>query len=264
MTVVVGYENGRKIYRSYGILGSSNEDRARADKLDEYLKNRVIELTKNFEKEGIILDEVKSGTVCLYWRLGKVLREILYKSGLVDPVEKSLLWLNAKIHIPAVLIKEDRGPERNHLEYCCRLGGFSKEKAEKINWGEWVYLFDSPGINKEKRFDIWFEKKIDQKDSDLSRISIRVFVQCLNNMIGNIETDDLIDEELFHCYDAAWLLKKGILAYLQETKELELKQINSRLKEGIKQNYTKIGEVMEDILLPQDFAIIVLDAVKNK
>lgn len=261
MTVVVEYENGKKIYRSYGILGSSAEDREKADKLDEYLKNRVIELTKNFEKEGIILDEVKSGTTYIYWRLGKVLYKILFESGLVDPAEKSLLWLNAKIHIPTTLTKEDRGPERNHLEYCCRLGRFSKEKAEKMNWGEWVYLFDSPGINKEKRFDIWFEKKIDQKDIDLSRISIRVFVQCLNNMIGNIETADLSDGELFRCYNAAWELRNELSVRKKEIKSQELKQLNMKIKKGIRQNYTKVGDVMENKLTAQDFAKAVLNTL---
>jgi len=264
MTVVVRYENGRKIYQSIGILGSSKEDRAKADKLDEILRIRLLELIKSFEEEGIFLEDIKKGNVYIYWHLGRVLHEILYESGLVDPAEKSLFWLNAKIHIPDILMKEDRGPRRNHLEYCCRLGRFSIKKVKKINWAEWVYLFDSPGINKEKRFDIWFERKADQKNAVLGRTSIRVFVQCLNNMIGNIEADDLSDEEIFRCYDAAWLLKDRILAYFQDKKELELKQMNSRVKEVIKQNYTKIGELIEDELSPQDFSIIIFEAIKNK
>jgi len=263
MTVVVGYDNGRKIYRSLGVLGSSEEDREKADKLDIYIRDKVNTLKESFKKENISLDKTKTGNVYIYWRLGKLLYELLYKSELVDPAEKSLLWLNAKIYLPGALLKENRGPDRNHLEYCFRLGKFSREKAEKMKWGEWVYLFDSPGINKEKRFDAWFENIIEKKSVNLGRENIRIFVQCLNNMIGNIETDDLSDEELFRCYDAAWELKSGIYNYIQEMDNGEFKQILNRLRRGIKQNYTKIGEVMESNISPLDFAITILDSIKK-
>ena len=107
------------------------------------------------------------------------------------------------MHVPKSLLADDRGHNRIHLEYCFRLAGFSKEKALRMKWSEWVYLFDSPGINREERFDRWLDSKMDDSLINFSRESIRLFVQCANHILGRKETSKLSDDELFRCYEAS-------------------------------------------------------------
>src|SRR5258706_5660446 len=188
MTVIVRYENKKPEYRSLSGPGSSEEERSKARELDALLKRRIEKASAEIKKNKA---HVSNGDVEIYWHLGFLLRDIYSNSGLVSAAEKFLFYQNAKLHLPDFFLAKDRGIRRNHLEYCFRLGGFSKAKALKLKWGEWVYLFDSPGINSETRFDNWLDVKIGDHPKSFTRENVRLFVQCSNMVFYKIETKDL-------------------------------------------------------------------------
>jgi len=251
MAVVIKIdEKGNKSYASVTGVGSSLEERVKADKLDNLIADEMAKL-------GIILfpenKEHKHGSkdkAEAYWELGSVLRKIFFESGLIEPSEKHLYWINARMHAPKSLLADDRGHNRLHLEYCFRLAGFSKEKALRMKWSEWVYLFDSPGINREERFDKWLDSKMNDSSIKLSRESIRLFVQCANQILGKKETSKLSDDELFRCYVAAWMLQKKLPLISKDIKNNELKE---RLRNSIKKNYNQIGQLIDNFLPPEVF-----------
>ncbi len=247
MAVIVKYDqHGKPHYRSAKGIGSSELEREKAKKLDDLLKKELTEFKKRVI--DINKNDVKKGNVSLYWELGKILRNIFYKPTLIDPLEKHLFWLNARIHAPEKLIAKDRSPNRIHLEYCFRLAGFPKEKSLKLNWGEWVYLFDSPGINRESRFDSWLEKKMNTDENKFTREDIRMLAQSINKVLGNIETKDLSDEQLYRAYDAVWITKNKVISKYSTNKELKISLI-----EWIKKNRLKIGKVISGELSFDEF-----------
>jgi hypothetical protein len=208
MTVIIQYDDkGYPMFKSSKGIGSTDEDRQKARKLDKLILTQLELLTNRLEKNGITKKYSKT-KVEAYWELGFVLREILDNSHLIDPSEKYLFWLNVNLHLPKELKVKDRGPNRIHVEYCYRLSGMDKTIALFLNWSEWVFLFDSPAINKEHRFDIWFSKKIIEDGQIVRRQDIRLFAQHLNTMLNKIETSDLHDDQLSLCYEAAWELQK--------------------------------------------------------
>ena len=240
MTVIVKYDQeGKPQFQSAKGIGSSEADRARARQLDALLKKELTNLKQRLIKAGLLKKNVK-GNVELYWELGYVLRNVFSDSHLIDASEKYLYWLNAQLHVPDELLAKDRGPNRLHLEYCFRLAGFPKDKATRMKWGEWVYLFDSPGINRELRFDKWLETKTKDEPDKFSRDDVRILAQAINGLLGNIETKDLSDELLRHRYEAAWFIKEY---YTKKAKELPNNEIKEALKAGIKKNYIKLDEV---------------------
>lgn len=261
MTVIVKYDQeGNPQYRSAKGVGSTEAERARARQLDALIKKQLTNLKKRLAKSGLLKKNAK-GNVDLYWGLGDVLRGIYLESGLVDASEKHLYWHDVRLHVPEELMAKDRSPNRMHLEYCFRLAGFPKNKAVKMKWGEWVYLFDSPGINREQRFDKWLETKMQNEPNKFGRDDIRILAQSINKLLGNIETRDLTDGELTRCYEAAWFVKEIFRAKASDLPNDELKDA---LKKGIERNYTRFGEVIRGTQEAGAFAALVAEAIPRQ
>lgn len=254
MTVIIKYDqDGKPQYRSARGIGSTETERERARQLDAVLKKGLTSLKQRLTKAGL-LNKDTQGNVELYWELGDFLRKVFFDSNLIDPTEKHLYWLNARLHVPKELLTKDRGPNRLHLEYCFRLAGFPKDTALRMKWGEWVYLFDRSGINREQRFDKWFKEKMQAEPDKFSRVDIRILAQTINGLLGNKETNDLSDEQLIWCYEAAWFIKENIKP---KTKELPNDVLKEALKESIIKNYTKFGNVIDGTQEPVVFASLV-------
>ena len=169
--------------------------------------------------------------------------------------------MNARLHVPEELLAKDRGPNRLHLEYCFRLAGFPKDKAIRMNWGEWVYLFDSPQINREQRFDNWFETKMRDQPDKLTRTDVRILAQSTNALLGDIETKDLSDEQIERCYDTAWLIKEN---FRKKTRELPNNELKEALKIGIRKNHVIFGEVIDGTQKPAIFASLVAEEINSE
>lgn len=261
MTVIVKYDQeGRPQYRSAKGIGSTDAERIQARQLDALLKKDLTNLKQRLTKSGLLKKDTK-GNVELYWELGDLLRKVFFDSHLVNASERHLYWLNARLHVPEELLTKDRGPNRLHLEYCFRLATFPKDKAMRMKWGEWVYLFDRSGINREQRFDKWLEEKMQDEPDKFSRNDIRILAQTINGLLGNKETTDLSDEQLRRCYEAAWVIKEN---FKKKTKELPNDELKEALREGIKKNYTKLGEVIAGVQEPAAFASLVAEQVTRK
>jgi len=142
-----------------------------------------------------------------------------------------------------------------HIEYCFRLAGYELSSAKKREWSEWVYIFDSPFVNKELRFDKWDKEKITTNDSYLSRDATRTFIQTVNSILKNIETKDLDNDELYRCYDAAYVISKKI------TTQNARANINTKnfIKEKLGSDYTSVAMLIDGKINSQQFANKILN-----
>jgi hypothetical protein len=257
MTVIIKYDQENKPqYRSSKGIGSTEIERERARQLDSVLKKSLTSFQHRLTKDKL-LDKNTSGNVELYWELGDILRKIFYDSKLIDPSEKHLYWLNARLYVPEELLAKDRSPSRIHLEYCFRLAGFPKDKAIKLNWTDWTDFFDRPGINREIRFDKWLEEKMYEEPNKFSRRDVRTFTIIIHQLLKNKATGDLSDEQIKRCYDVAWLIKE---AFIKKFK-VPTKELKEALKSSIQKNYTKFGSVIEGNQEPSVLASIVVSEI---
>jgi hypothetical protein len=258
MAILVSKKNGRR-YQIVGGIGLSQADREQADRLDAQLEKKIADLIDALSKRGLMPSEKGGGSLQAYWELGRILRIVADSRDFPHKAELPLLWQNAKIYLPESLLYANRGPYREHLWYCYRLGGYPETLVGKMNWGEWVTVFDSSGINQEPRFDGWFQRKLDRIESKLERDWIRMFTSCINEMLGNIDSGDLKDQELFNCYECAWEItgkwwaeKRGISGYTISRKEIH---------KAISDNLGMLDQVMEAKVTPKEFAEYIIETL---
>jgi hypothetical protein len=206
MAVVIGQsDSGARIYRSVNGLDVSAPEQESADQLDKNIESSLQSLVDELTSSGY-LDNKKEGKVNAYWRLGKLTHLLLSTSALL-PAEESYFFENVKLRLPEALCAKDRGPNRQHLRYCHRLGSYDESTALRLKWSEWVYLFDSSSINREARFDVWFNDTLGKDPGFFDRERVRLISKVLNTFFNiRYETSDLSDQELKRCYNEAKVL----------------------------------------------------------
>lgn len=180
-----------------------------ARELDRYLHTRVYKIESSLAAKGLVAKEIhhaepQAGNVEVWYALGRELREICTKLGIDNQRERRWLWEAIQnLHASARIKRVERRRGRNHFEYCFRLAGFPKPVAAKLNWGEWVYFFDSLTVREEPRADEWLARKA--KGMNIDRRLFRRFTQNLNRRIRKLDTTVLRREELFRIYDDVWM-----------------------------------------------------------
>lgn len=260
MAVLVSKKNGRR-YQIVGGIGLSQADREQADRLDALLEKKITELIEDLSKRGLMPPEKGRGSLQAYWELGRILRAVVDSGDFPHKAELPLLWQNAKIYLPESLLYANRGPYREHLWYCYRLGGYPETLVSKMNWGEWVTVFDSSGINQEPRFDTWFQLKLGRLKSKLDRDWIRMFTSCINEMLGNIDSSDLKDQELFNCYECAWEIAAKWGAAKREMSNYTVDR--KGIQKVIADNLGMLDQIMEGKITPREYAEYIIEALQK-
>jgi len=157
---------GRKVmvvqYLPQGIL--SKEDRLRAEKLDDFLKQRMPAILREMRELGIL-----DGPLVKKWHsLGVRLRAFADDGSLVDPKDRDtgLLWDAVRGHCGEELLAgstdpsgrdEEEVPRReghkyDHLHYCYEAGKFDWREFSWIQrWSDWISILESPGLIRDLR-----------------------------------------------------------------------------------------------------------------
>lgn len=259
MAIVVSIkENGKFLFQSSKGLEVSEEEMNKAIQLNNLVRKKMEQLFKKLQNSKVVSGNRNRNKVEAYWEFGNILRKIVFDSNLVDPSERKLLWQNVRLHAPEGLLAKDRGPNRIHIAYCFRLAGYPKKLALKREWSEWVYLFDSPFVNSEERFDDWDKNKIEKEKNYTSRENTRLFIQCLNSVLKDLETKDLNDDELIRCDEGSLLLSKKLL---ENSKPKKIDDFKNKLKEGIRTQSNSIGQLMDGKISADEFADMIIDLI---
>lgn len=244
-------------YQTVGTIGISESDLEQADRLDARLEKQLKKLIASLEIKGILPRKKGKGTLLAYWKLGRALRDVTSnKKDFPFNDELPLLWRNAKIYLPEELLYKERGPHREHLWYCYRLGGYPEKLIKKMKWGEWNTIFDSPGINQEPRFDTWFQNKLTIERKSQEREKIRMFVPCVNVILSNIDVHELNNSELFNCYETAWSIASIWLK--KNRSDPNFSDMRRDIQNKIKENFILIDDVMEGIKTPEEFSRLIV------
>jgi len=195
-----------------------------AEKLDKLLRAEVQELETSLVARDLLPDEVPPegaklprGDVRLWHATGTGLRMIAERHGFGGARERRWLWEAIyNLHATSRIKRAERGRNRNHFEYCFRLGKIPLRLAERIKWSEWVYFFDSTSIRGETRADEWLQGVL-AKHERVTRQRFRNFSERLNDRIRRLDTSVLSREELYALYDEAWASTEQKAGFVQTT-----------------------------------------------
>jgi hypothetical protein len=188
----------------------TTELNAQARELDRYLHTKLSKVESSLAAKGLLSKEIsegdsKVGSVEVWYALGRELRTICEKLQISNQRERQWLWEAIhNLHASSRIKRVERRRGRNHFEYCYRVAGFPKIVAAKLNWGEWVYFFDSLTVRQESRADDWLTKKA--KAGNVDRRLLRRLTQNLNRRIRKMDTSVLEDDELFAIYNKVWVI----------------------------------------------------------
>jgi len=261
VAVLVRKEPERR-YQKIGAIGTSQSERDQADRLDARLEKRVIKLVHMLNDKGLMPKKQGKGSLLTYWELGRALREVADSDDFPHKAELPLLWRNAKMYLPKEVLYKQRGPYREHLWYCYRLGGYPRKLVQKMKWGEWVTIFDSSGINQESRFDRWFQQKLSNQKDRIERTQIRMFAPCVNKLLGDIDVNDLSDCELFNCYEATWQI--ALIWHAKKTGDPNYTGKREDVQKSIEGKFALLDKVMDGVVSPDDFASEILGFPKEQ
>lgn len=224
MAVVVNQsERGDKIYRSANGVDISIEEKDNADLLDQSIVSAFESLMNELVSKSYFEKREK---VKIYWQLGRLTNSLLSKATLPKS-EVSYFFQNLKLRLPKNLEAKDRGPNREHIKYCHRLGTYDESTVATLKWSEWVYLFDGSHINNETRFDKWFNKVLREDSSFFDRTNVRLMGKLLKIFFDRLETSDLSDVELERCYCEAKVLCGHLKSDSTEDIKTSLKNLKS-------------------------------------
>jgi len=249
-------------YQKIGAIGTSQTEREQADRLDARLEKRVIKLVNALNDKGLMPKKQGKGSLLTYWELGRALIEVTESDDFPHKAELPLFWRNAKMYLPKEVLYKQRGPYREHLWYCYRLGSYPQKLAKKMKWGEWVTIFDSSGINQESRFDHWFNQKLSNQKDRIERAQIRMFAPCVNKLLGDIDVNDLSDSELFNCYEAAWQI--ALIWHTRKTSDIDYIDKREDIQKRIEERFALLDKVMEGDFSPEDFTSEILGFPKKQ
>lgn len=180
-----------------------------AKKLDAYLHRKVRAIERQLISDGLLAARIpekgaKPGNASLWYALGSQLTKLCQRCRIEGKRERRWLWEAIyNLHATNRIKRAQRGRTRNHFEYCFRLAQFPRVIAERLNWSEWVYFFDSLTVREEPRADRWLARKA-KTTSDIDRRLFRRYTENLNRAIKKMDTSVLEEPELFHIYETVW------------------------------------------------------------
>jgi hypothetical protein len=185
-----------------------------ADELDAYLHKRISSLEKRLAAAGLLQasgqGRTARGGVKLWYSVGMALDRIVEARDIQGARYRRWLWeAITNLHATDGIKRAERGRTRMHFEYCYRLAKFPEAVAERMNWGEWVYFFDSLTVRGEARADEWLRRTI-ASQPEIDRRTFRRFSEALNRVVRNKDTSVLSDSELSDLYQAVWESTKAV------------------------------------------------------
>jgi hypothetical protein len=179
-----------------------------AEDLDTYLHKEIAELEHHLATAGLLRTagrgKAARGGVKIWHAVGTTLHHIVQERDIRGARYRRWLWdAITNLHASDAIKRAERGRTRMHFEYCYRLAQFPIEVAERMNWGEWVYFFDSLTVRGEARADEWLRGTITSQ-REVDRRTFRRFAEALNRVVRKKDTSVLSDDELSALYQSVW------------------------------------------------------------
>ncbi len=198
-----------KVYRSNSKILTKGE-REQADRLDEYLEDKMQTIARETRKRSLLKLKGKSGVLALWHFVGQELA-FVDDPKIVPPEDREFIWRALWDHAgelaPGEKERKSRkaGSARDHWRYCylvCKKSRGSLEYAERAgNWRAWVEFIDRMETRNDERFLNWIEKKM---ESAPQKGWLRIITKGIHKSFNKLHTSFLTPEELEERLEKVW------------------------------------------------------------
>lgn len=194
-----------KVFKTKRLL--TGELREQAERLDEFLSKKVVEIEEEMKLTGFLKLKGKKGEVLKLWyEVGKRL-EFVMNTSVVAAEDREYVWRAIYDHAgklaPGQLTERARrDPETSHFSYCYRLSRFPWEFVEMAgDWTSWSEFFDRKETKNDPRIIGWLGKK--EKESNVSGRQnwLRPLTKAIHKEFENSDTTVFSLEELYERLD---------------------------------------------------------------
>lgn len=196
-----------KVYLS-DKLALTQDEKERAEKLDEYLAVTMKGVAKQARENGLLLLKGKPGVLPLWHFVGQQLRLFIDNTDLLPLEDRKYIW-RALWDYASELAPGERenrsrkaGSFRDHWHYCYMVAGYSLDQVGKAgNWRAWVEFLDSPWTRNDERIPEWISRKMSDPPS---RNWLRRFTPAIRRAFKNRHTFVFTQRELEQHLEELW------------------------------------------------------------
>jgi len=194
-----------KVFKTKRLL--TGELREQAERLDEFLSNKVSEIKKEMESTGFLKLKGKKGEVIKLWyEVGKRL-DFVTDTSIVAAEDREFVWRAiydyAGALAPGPLTERvRRDPETSHFSYCYKLSRFLWEFVQMAgDWTSWSEFFDRKETKNDPRIIEWLGKKAKESNVSARQNWLRPLTKAIHKEFENRDTTVFSVEELYERLD---------------------------------------------------------------
>lgn len=194
-----------KVFKTKRLL--TGELREQAEKLDNFLSNRMKQIEEKMRNTGLIKLKGKRGEVHKLWyEVGKRL-EFVIDTSIVAAEDREFVWRalydHAGVLAPGPVTKRaERDPETSHFSYCYMLSTFPWDfVGAGGDWTSWSEFFDRKETKNDRRIIGWLSRKAKESNIKSKQNWLRPLTKAIHKEFEKKDTTVFSNEELFQILD---------------------------------------------------------------
>jgi hypothetical protein len=218
--IIEGKKYNVKVYKTTRGKLVTDEDKKKAEKLDAILANKMKQIEKEMENEGLLCIKGKKGRVLELWfEVGKRL-DFVMDTSIIAAEDREFVWRALYDHAgklaPGPLTERaKRDPATSHFSYCYKLARFDWTFINMAgDWTSWSEFFDRKETKNDQRIIEWLGKKCIENNIASRQNWLRPLTKMIHSEFENKDTTIFSVEELNYKLDK-------IQNEIKEDKELE-------------------------------------------
>lgn len=181
--------------------------REQAEKLDNFLSNRMKQIEQEMRDTGLIKLKGKRGKVHKLWyEVGKRL-EFVIDTSVVAAEDREFVWRALYDHgsslAPGPVTKRaERDPETSHFSYCYMLSTFPRDFVETGgDWTSWSEFLDRRETKNDRRIIEWLSGKAKESNIESRQNWLRPLTKAIHKEFDKKDTTVFAKEGLFEILD---------------------------------------------------------------
>lgn len=209
--IMEGKEYIVKVYRTQPGKLITKEEKVKAERLDNFLTEKMQEIKNEIRKCGLLSMKGKRGKVLKLWyEVGKRL-EFVMDTSVIAAEDREFVWRAIYDHAgelaPGILTKRAmRNPETSHFSYCYQLSGFPWEFVEFTgDWTSWSEFFDRSETRKDRRIIKWLGDKAKKFNVRSRQNWLRPLTKAIHNELEKKDTTVFTKKELYERLESIFL-----------------------------------------------------------